>query len=173
MTRALSTELRTGEDTNGIGSGFTVTFQIMLQGPGSCQSPPTMMGLRELEQRSKKTCPHYRTAYLPSSLITFHALITIATTKQFPGNSGPAMGSTVYEGISLGGKGILQKYEKQLPGKSTRENTIVPLQLQTGCICRNKEKTKPPEISNLKTSHPKSCDSLEFAHTVVNTVKKG
>lgn len=30
------------------------------------------------------------------------------------------MGSTVYVGISLGGKGILQKDEKQLPGKGTK-----------------------------------------------------
>lgn len=78
-----------------------------------------MMGLRELEQRSK-SYPYYRTAYLPSSLITFHALITIATRKQLPVSSGPAMGSRVYGGISLGGKGILQNYEKQLPGKGTK-----------------------------------------------------
>jgi len=53
----------TGEDRKGIGSGFTVTFQTMLKGPGSCQSPPDEMGIRELEKQKsaptsgQHTCP--------------------------------------------------------------------------------------------------------------------
>lgn len=77
-------------------------------------------GTEGVGAEKQKTCPHHRTAYLPSSLITFYALIIISTRKQFPVSSGPAMGSTVYVGISLGGKGILQKDEKQLPGKGTK-----------------------------------------------------
>lgn len=77
-------------------------------------------GTERVKAEKQKTCPHHRTAYLPSSLISFHALITIATRKQFPVSSGPAIGSTVCGGISLGGKGILQKDEKQLPGKGAK-----------------------------------------------------
>lgn len=78
------------------------------------------VGIDGVEVEKQKTCPNLRTPYLPRSLITFHALVTIVTRKEFPASSEPATGSTVYGGIFLGGKGILQKEEKQLPGKGTK-----------------------------------------------------
>lgn len=57
---------------------------------------------------------------MPSSLITFQAPITIATRKRFLLSSELATGSTVYRGISMGEKGILQNDEKQFPGKGTK-----------------------------------------------------
>lgn len=148
-----NTELVTGEDRKEIGSGFTVNLPNNAVRPWKLPEPSRREGIEGIGVEKQKTCPHLRTAYFPSSLITFHALITTATRKHFPVSSEPATAPQ-----STGEFGWEGNPTKRWEAASwQRYKKIVP-QSQHGCMQpafagTNKRQTKVSETSNLKR-HP-------------------